>query len=212
MQQLLPAMKAIGAALAVAATLAVAGCGGVDGMELNGKMFDWLGISPAAQDARKTEPYSSYEKFDFEVPTSKDNDVFARYQVRIEEMRQSARIIRQAMEGMPAGPHTADAPKVVLPEREKMKTQMEALIYHFKIVTEGFRVPEGEVYQVIESPRGELGYYVVSDGTSKPYRVHIHGPSFGNLQAVPKMVQGTLIADVIAALGSMDFVLGDTDR
>ncbi|MEO7652840.1 MAG: NADH dehydrogenase (quinone) subunit D, partial [Bryobacteraceae bacterium] len=163
-------------------------------------------------DARKTQPYSSYEKFDFNVPTSKDNDVFARYQVRIEEMRQSARIIRQAMEGMPSGSHTADAPKVVLPEREKMKTQMEALIYHFKIVTEGFRVPEGEVYQVIESPRGELGYYIISDGTSKPYRVHIHGPSFGNLQAVPKMVEGTLIADVIAALGSMDFVLGDTDR
>jgi NADH-quinone oxidoreductase subunit D len=93
-----------------------------------------------------------------------------------------------------------------------MKTQMEALIYHFKIVTEGFRVPEGEVYQAIESPRGELGFYVVSDGTAKPYRVHMRTPSFGNLEAVPKMVQGTLIANVIAAIGSMDFVLGDTDR
>jgi len=101
---------------------------------------------------------------------------------------------------------------VVLPDREKMKTQMEALIYHFKIVTEGFRVPEGEVFQVIESPRGELGYYVVSDGTTIPYRVHMRVPSFGNLQAVPAMVQGTLIADVIAGIGSMDFVLGDTDR
>jgi NADH-quinone oxidoreductase subunit D len=165
-----------------------------------------------AADARKQEPYSSYEKFDFEVPTAMESDVYARYQVRVEEMRQSARIVKQALEGMPEGPHTADAPKVVLPERDKMKTQMESLIYHFKIVTEGFRVPEGEVYQVIESPRGELGYYVVSDGTSKPYRVHIHGPSFGNLQGLPKMVEGQLISDVIASLGSMDFVLGDSDR
>jgi NADH-quinone oxidoreductase subunit D len=163
-------------------------------------------------DARKMQPYSSYEKFDFQVPTREESDVFARYQVRVEEMRQSARIVRQALEGMPEGPHTADAPKVVLPEREKMKTQMESLIYHFKIVTEGFRVSEGEVYQVIESPRGELGYYMVSDGTSKPYRVHIHGPSFANLQGLPKMIVGRLIADVIASLGSMDFVLGDSDR
>src|SRR5664279_4724853 len=163
-------------------------------------------------DARKDEPYSSYEKFDFEVPIRTENDVFARYQVRMEEMRQSARIVRQAMDGMPEGPWKAADQHVVLPDREKMKTQMEALIYHFKIVTEGFRVPEGEVYQVIESPRGEVGYYMVSDGTAKPYRVHVRGPSFGNLQAVPRMVEGTLIADVIAAIGSMDFVLGDTDR
>jgi NADH-quinone oxidoreductase subunit D len=101
---------------------------------------------------------------------------------------------------------------VVLPDREKMKTQMEALIYHFKIVTEGFRVPAGEVYQVIESPRGELGFYAVSDGTAHPFRVHMRTPSFGNLQATSVMVEGTLIADVIAAIGSMDFVLGDTDR
>jgi NADH-quinone oxidoreductase subunit D len=127
-------------------------------------------------------------------------------------MRQSARIVNQALEGMPSGPYTADAPKVVLPDREKMKTQMEALIYHFKIVTEGFRVPAGEVYQVIESPRGEMGYYVVSDGSAKPYRVHIHGPSFGNVQALPIMVEGQIIADVVATLGSIDFVLGDVDR
>ncbi len=163
-------------------------------------------------DARKEHPYSSYEKFDFEVPVRTENDVYARYLVRIEEMRQSARIIKQALDGMPDGPWTADAPHVVLPDRDKMKTQMEALIYHFKIVTEGFRVPAGEVYQVIESPRGEVGYYVVSDGTAKPYRVHVRGPSFGNLQAIPRMVTGTLIADVIAAIGSMDFVLGDSDR
>jgi NADH-quinone oxidoreductase subunit D len=163
-------------------------------------------------DARKDAPYSSYEKFDFEVPTRQENDVYARFQVRIEEMRQSARIVTQALEGMPSGPWKADAPHIVLPDREKMKTQMEALIYHFKIVTEGFRVPEGEVFQVIESPRGELGYYVVSDGTTKPYRVHMRTPSFGNLQATSEMVEGTLIADVIASIGSMDFVLGDTDR
>jgi NADH-quinone oxidoreductase subunit D len=163
-------------------------------------------------DARKDQPYSSYDKFDFEAPTQTEGDVYARYQVRVEEMRQSARIVKQALEGMPGGRWTADAPHVVLPDREKMKTQMEALIYHFKIVTEGFRVPEGEVYQVIESPRGEVGYYVVSDGTTHPYRVHVRGPSFGNLQGVPRMVEGTLIADVIASIGSMDFVLGDCDR
>jgi len=127
-------------------------------------------------------------------------------------MRQSVKIIRQALEGMPAGTWKADDQHVVLPDREKMKTQMEALIYHFKIVTEGFRVPEGEVYQVIESPRGELAYYMVSDGTTKPFRVHMRTPSFGNLQATAKLVEGTLIADVIASIGSMDVVLGDTDR
>jgi len=163
-------------------------------------------------DARKDEPYSSYDQFDFEVPTRTENDVYARYQVRVEEMRQSARIIKQAVEGMPSGPWKADDPHVVLPDREKMKTQMEALIYHFKIITEGFRVPEGEVYQVIESPRGELAFYVVSDGSSSPYRVFMRTPSFGNLQATGTMVAGSLIADVIASIGSMDFVLGDTDR
>jgi len=163
-------------------------------------------------DIRKSEPYSSYDKFDFEVPTRTENDVYARYRVRLSEMRQSARIITQALEGMPGGPWQADAPKIVLPEREKMKTQMEALIYHFKIVTEGFRVPAGEVYQAVESPRGEIGYYVVSNGTPHPYRVFMRTPSFGNLQALPALLEGRLLADSIAALGSMDFVLGDTDR
>jgi NADH-quinone oxidoreductase subunit D len=163
-------------------------------------------------DCRKTAPYSSYEKFDFSVATQTDNDVYARYRVRLQEMRESAKIITQALEGMPSGPYQADAPHVVLPDREKMKTQMEALIYHFKIVTEGFRVPAGEVYQCIESPRGEIGYYIVSDGTAKPYRVHMRTPSFANLQALPVMLKDTLIADSIASLGSMDFVLGDTDR
>jgi NADH-quinone oxidoreductase subunit D len=163
-------------------------------------------------DIRKAEPYSSYDQFDFEVPTRTENDVYARYRVRLGEMRQSARIITQALEGMPEGAWQADAPKIVLPEREKMKTQMEALIYHFKIVTEGFRVPAGEAYQAVESPRGEIGYYIVSDGTSKPYRVFMRTPSFGNLQALPALLEGRLLADSIAALGSMDFVLGDVDR
>ncbi|MBX5496212.1 MAG: NADH-quinone oxidoreductase subunit D, partial [Bryobacteraceae bacterium] len=163
-------------------------------------------------DIRKSEPYSSYEKFDFSVPTRTENDVYARFQVRVEEMRQSARIVKQALEGMPEGPWKADAPGVLLPEREKMKTQMEALIYHFKIVTEGYSVPAGEAYQCVEAPRGEIGYYVVSDGTSRPYRVFMRTPSYGNLQALPAMIQGQLIADTIAAMGSMDFVLGDVDR
>ena len=177
---------------------------GVTGPLLRAAGLDW--------DIRKAEPYSSYEQFDFEVPTRTEGDVYARYQVRVEEMRQSARIVEQALDGMPEGPWKAEAPHVVLPEREKMKTQMEALIYHFKIVTEGFQVPEGEVYQAVESPRGELGYYVVSDGTSKPYRVFMRTPSFGNLQALPAMIEGGLVADVIASMGSLDFVLGDVDR
>lgn len=163
-------------------------------------------------DIRKSEPYSSYDKFDFEVPVAAEGDVYARYQVRVEEMRQSARIVKQALEGMPEGPWQADAPHVVLPDREKMKTQMEALIYHFKIVTEGFLVPQGEVYQTVESPRGELGYYVVSDGTARPLRVHMRTPSFGNLQGLPAMIEGRLLADTVAAMGSLDFVLGDVDR
>jgi NADH-quinone oxidoreductase subunit D len=165
-----------------------------------------------AWDIRKSEPYSSYEKFDFEIPVRTESDVYARYQVRVEEMRQSARIVEQALEGMPEGPYQADAPHVVLPDREKMKTQMEALIYHFKLVSEGFQAPAGEAYQVVESPRGELGYYVVSDGSAKPYRVFMRTPSFGNLQALKPMFEGRLIADSIAIMGSLDFVLGDVDR
>ena len=176
---------------------------------VTGPMIRAAGIKT---DARKDEPYSSYEKFDFEVPTRSENDVYARYEVRMEEMRQSLRIVKQALDGMPAGPWQADAPHVLLPEREKMKTQMESLIYHFKIVTEGFRVPEGSVYQITESPRGELGFYVVSDGTAKPHRVFMRTPSFGNLQALGALLEGVPIADSIAIMGSMDFVLGDVDR
>ncbi len=163
-------------------------------------------------DLRRDNPYSSYDKFQFKVPTSTAGDVYARYLVRVQELRESQKIVVQALEGMPEGPVKADAPHVVLPDREKMKTQMEALIYHFKIVTEGFTVPEGEVYMPIESPRGEMGYYVVSDGTAKPYRVHMRSPSFANLQLLGKMCEGRLIADVVAAIGSIDIVLGDCDR
>ena len=163
-------------------------------------------------DLRRDTPYSGYENFKFNVPTSTVGDVYARYLVRVAELRESQKIVAQALEGIPEGSVKADAPKVVLPDREKMKTQMEALIYHFKIVTEGFTVPAGEVYQAIESPRGEMGYYVVSDGTAKPYRVHMRSPSFANLQSLPKMCEGRLIADVVAAIGSIDIVLGDCDR
>ena len=163
-------------------------------------------------DLRRDAPYTGYENFKFNVPVRTEGDVFARYLCRVQELRESIGMVQQALAGMPEGPIKADAPKVVLPDREMMKTEMEALIYHFKIITEGFTVPAGEVYQAIESPRGEVGYYVVSDGTTHPYRVHVRGPSFGNLQGVPRMVEGTLIADVIASIGSMDFVLGDCDR
>ena len=176
---------------------------------VSGPMIRAAGL---AWDIRKAEPYSSYEKFDFDVPVYHESDVWARYRVRIEEMRQSQRIVSQALEGMPGGPWKADAPKVVLPDREKMKTQMEALIYHFKIVTEGFSVPAGEAYVPTESPRGEIGFYVVSDGTAKPLRVFMRTPSFGNLQALPALFEGHLVADSVAALGSMDFMLGDVDR
>ena len=163
-------------------------------------------------DLRRDMPYSGYEKFQFKVPVSNDGDVFARYIVRVQELRESNEIVRQTLEGMPEGPIKADAPKIVLPDREKMKTQMEALIYHFKIVTEGFPVPPGEVYQAVESPRGEMGYYVVSDGSPKPYRVHVRAPSFANLQALETMCAGRLIADVVAAIGSIDIILGEVDR
>jgi NADH-quinone oxidoreductase subunit D len=163
-------------------------------------------------DLRRDMPYSSYEKFQFKVPISHDCDVWARYVIRLEEMRESVKICQQALDGMPEGPIKADSPKVVLPDREKMKTQMESLIYHFKIVTEGFAVPAGEVYQAIESPRGEMGYYVVSDGTAKPYRVHMRNPSFATLQALQTMCEGRLLADVVAVIGSIDIVLGEIDR
>jgi NADH-quinone oxidoreductase subunit D len=163
-------------------------------------------------DLRRDMPYSSYEKFQFRVPISNRCDCWGRYEVRLLEMRESISIIQQARDGMPGGPIKADAPKIVLPDREKMKTQMEALIHHFKIVTEGFNVPAGEVYQGIESGHGQMGYYVVSDGTAKPYRVHMRYPGFASLQALETMCQGRMLADVVAVIGSIDIVLGEIDR
>ena len=163
-------------------------------------------------DLRRDMPYCGYEKFEFQVPVSNDCDVWARYLLRLEEMRQSTRIIQQALDGLPPGPIKADAPKIVLPDREAMKTQMESLIHHFKIVTEGFPVPAGEVYQGIESGHGQMGYYVVSDGTAKPYRVHMRYPGFATLQALEVMCKGRLLADVVAVIGSIDIVLGEIDR
>ena len=177
---------------------------GLSGPSLRGSGIDW--------DIRKKQPYSSYEKFDFKVSTRSECDVYGRYLARIEEMRQSLRIVNQAMEGLPEGPVKADAPHIVMPDRESMKTSIEALIYHFKIVTEGFHPPIGEVYQAIESPRGELGFYMVSDGSPKPFRCHVRAPSFANLQALPKMIEGRLIADVVACIGTIDIVLGEVDR
>lgn len=163
-------------------------------------------------DLRRDMPYSSYEKFQFKVPVSNDADCWARYEVRLLEMRESVKIIQQALDGMPEGAVKADAPKIVLPDREKMKTQMEALIHHFKIVTEGFEVPAGEVFQGIECGHGQMGYYIVSDGTAKPYRVHMRYPSFPILQALETMCKGRMLADVVAVIGSIDIVLGEIDR
>ncbi|HTQ87739.1 MAG TPA: NADH dehydrogenase (quinone) subunit D [Candidatus Solibacter sp.] len=172
-----------------------------------------LRASGIPYDVRKYFPYSSYEEFSFEVPTRKESDCYARYLLRLEEIRQSLSIVKQAMGKVPAeGPIHADAPGIVPPQREKMKTEMEALIYHFKIYTEGFSPPPGQVYQRVESPRGEMGCYVVSDGTPKPFRVKFRTPTFVNLQALPLLCTGSLVADVVACIGTLDIVLGEIDR
>jgi NADH-quinone oxidoreductase subunit D len=163
-------------------------------------------------DIRRANPYSGYETYDFEVPVETGCDVWARFMVRMREMMQSIRIIEQALGRLRPGSVKADAPKVVLPEREAMKTHMDALIHHFLIVAEGFSVPPGEVYMPIEGSKGELGVYIKSDGGPKPARVHVRGPSFVNLSALPHMVQGEMIADVVAVIGSIDIVLGEIDR
>jgi NADH-quinone oxidoreductase subunit D len=163
-------------------------------------------------DLRKAQPYSSYEDFDFKIPVGQRGDNWDRYAVRMEEMRQSLRIIEQALDGLPEGPHITDNRKVALPPRHELATSMEALIHHFKLVTEGFRVPPGEVYYPVEGPRGEYGCFVRSDGSSKPARVHMRDPSFVNLQATAPMVKDSYIADMIATLAMLDPVLGGVDR
>jgi NADH-quinone oxidoreductase subunit D len=178
---------------------------GVSGPSLRG--------SGVAYDVRKTFPYSSYDEFDFNVIVERAGDCYARYLVRLVEMRESLKIVRQAMDKISAdGPFRADAPGIVPPSREEMKTSIEGLIYHFKIFTEGFAPPPGEVYSVTESPRGELGFFVVSDGSAKPYRVKMRAPSFVNLQALREMIEGRLLADVVACIGTIDIVLGEVDR
>jgi NADH-quinone oxidoreductase subunit D len=163
-------------------------------------------------DLRKAQPYSSYDHFDFDVPVGSNGDVYDRYLVRMREMRESLRIIEQALDNLPSGPVNTLDRKVAPPPRNEINTSMESLIHHFKLVTEGFSVPRGSVYQAVESPRGELGFYMVSDGSNRPYRVKVRAPSFSNLCALPYMVKGELIADVVAVIGSIDIVLGDVDR
>jgi NADH-quinone oxidoreductase subunit D len=163
-------------------------------------------------DLRKAMPYSSYEDFDFKIPVGTQGDNYDRYAVRLAEMKESVEIVRQALDGLPEGPHITDDRKVALPPRHELATSMEALIHHFKLVTEGFRVPPGEVYYPIEGPRGELGCFVRSDGSSKPARVHMRDPSFVNLQATAPMVKDAYIADLIATLAMLDPILGGIDR
>jgi NADH-quinone oxidoreductase subunit D len=177
---------------------------GQSGPVLRGSGVDW--------DLRRAQPYLAYDQVDFRVPVYHEGDVYARYRVRMDEMRESVRIIDQALRRMPDGPWIADDRKVVLPPRHELHTSMESLIHHFKIVTEGYRVPEGEVYVAVESARGELGCYVVSDGGPRPWRVKFRAPSFVALEATATCMSNALIADLIAIVGSLDTVMGEVDR
>jgi len=177
---------------------------GVTGPSLRASGVDW--------DLRKARPYSGYEQYQFEVPTRPEGDVYSRYLVRIAEMRQSLKIVEQALNKLPLGPVRSNNHKFVPPPRSEIGVSMEALIHHFKLWTEGFNAPKGAVYSAVESPRGELGVYLESDGGPKPYRVHWRTPSFDNLQALPLMGKDHLVADLVAIIGSVDIVLGDVDR
>ncbi len=177
---------------------------GASGPVLRGSNVVW--------DIRKAFPYSGYEQFDFDIPVGTNGDVYDRYLVRMLEMEQSLKIVNQALEGMPAGAYRVSNPKVAPPPKWQITGSMEALIHHFKLFTEGYRPPEGEVFVRTESPKGELDFYIVSDGTAKPYRMHVRAPSFANLEALPLMIEGCFFADVVAAIGSIDIVLGEVDR
>jgi NADH-quinone oxidoreductase subunit D len=177
---------------------------GVTGPMLRASGIKW--------DLRKTQPYSGYEQYDFEIPTRPEGDVYARFLVRLEEMRQSLKIIGQALDKLPLGAVRSNNYKFVPPPRSEIGVSMEALIHHFKLWTEGFNAPKGSVYSAVESPRGELGVYLESDGGPKPYRIHWRTPSFDNLQSIPLMAKGVLVADLVAIIGSIDIVLGDVDR
>lgn len=165
-----------------------------------------------AWDVRKVWPYSIYDQFDFDIPTGENSDVYDRYLVRMEEMRQSLRIAEQALAKLPSGNHKIEDYKIVLPPRQRLDVSMEALIHHFLVATQGFSVPFGDAYVSTESPRGEMGFYIVSDGNNKPYRMHMRSPMFSSLQALPLMSRGHLMADVIAILGSVDMIMGEVDR
>ncbi|MFZ4780722.1 MAG: NADH dehydrogenase (quinone) subunit D [Armatimonadaceae bacterium] len=174
-----------------------------------------LRASGVAWDLRKSNPYSGYEQYEFDIAVGQYGDVLDRYRVRMEELRQSYEICRQAMKralAMPGAPVRTNDRKIAPPPKAELDTSMEALIHHFKLFTEGYHPPVGEALGVVEGPRGEKAYYVISDGSNRPYRVRIKGPSFYNLQALPKMCEGRLVADVVAMIGSIDIVLGDIDR
>lgn len=171
-----------------------------------------LRASGVNYDVRKAYPYSSYDEFDFIVPLGTKGDVYDRYLVRLQEMRQSIRIIKQGIERLPDGPVNAHALDMVPPTKEEVQHDMAALIRHFKIMEEGFKPPAGEAYGAVESPKGELGFYLISDGSAKPFRMRIRPPSFLNLASIPKMIEGQMVADVISAIGSVDIVLGEIDR
>jgi NADH-quinone oxidoreductase subunit D len=176
---------------------------GLTGPSLRGSGIDY--------DVRRYYPYCGYETYDFDVPTEKNGDVFSRFMVRMRELRESLKIVRQSLDRLKPGSVRADS-KICLPEREVMLQQMDALIHHFLLAGLGFEVPPGEAYHCIEGSKGELGYYIVSDGSERPYRIHVRGPSFVNLQALPAMAKGEMIADVVAIIGSLDIVLGEIDR
>jgi len=176
---------------------------------ITGPMARASGIN---HDLRKAHPYSGYEQYDFDIPTQTDGDTYARYLVRMEEMRQSLRIVEQALDALPDGPVHSDNRKYVPPPRSELSTSMEAVIHHFKLWTEGFTPPEGSVYAAVESPKGELGVFLESDGSPKPLRVLMRTPSFTNLQVLPIIAKGHLVADLIALIGTIDIVLGDIDR
>jgi NADH-quinone oxidoreductase subunit D len=171
-----------------------------------------LRASGVAYDVRKAKPYSGYENYDFEIPVGTEGDVYDRYLVRVEEMRQSVRILDQALKNMPDGPVNVDDPKIFLPPKRKVLTSMEELIHQFMIVTEGFECPAGEVYHATEVPKGELGFYIVSTGGKSPYRLRIRSSAFNNLSALARMSEGELVADVVAIIGSLDPVMGEVDR
>ena len=177
---------------------------GASGPVLRGSGVVW--------DIRKAFPYSGYENFDFEIPVGSNGDVYDRYLVRMLEMEESLKIVNQALEGLPTGAYRVNNPKISPPPKWQITGSMEALIHHFKLYTEGYRPPQGDVFVRTESPKGELGFYIVSDGTAKPYRMHVRGPSFANLQVLPLMIEGSFLADVVAAIGSIDIVLGEVDR